>query len=205
MFDPDTLVCEIGPIQIWHHDPCKDGSDDSCGWLFKKPNKKQRSDIEFMASTEAKYPWFLAHRAKQITSPTEGETLLRGAFIHVSQVLRIKVSMAEASEWACNFIHNQIDNFRSSIAFLPGYHSNVQEDTEYDRKYCASQFFYGIARYILTHRRHWWEHPKYHFWHWQINIPYLARRRAKAQHATNGFMGGTTGVPPQTAPNGSAS
>lgn len=49
MFDPDTVAFEIkypwkrkgsqfrdSFITIWHHDPCKDGSDNSCDWFGHK-------------------------------------------------------------------------------------------------------------------------------------------------------------------------
>lgn len=37
MHDPDTLICSLGPFQLWHHDPCnKRGcGDDSCGWFMR--------------------------------------------------------------------------------------------------------------------------------------------------------------------------
>ena len=37
MHDPDTLICSLGPIALWHHDPCnKPGcGDDSCGWFMR--------------------------------------------------------------------------------------------------------------------------------------------------------------------------
>lgn len=57
MHDPDTLICRIGPISLWHHDPCnKPGcGDDSCGWFMRakhgKPEVleaiKQRLDFDF--------------------------------------------------------------------------------------------------------------------------------------------------------------
>lgn len=41
MFDPDTVAFRFLGITIWHHDPCKDGTDDSCGWSRPKLTEEE--------------------------------------------------------------------------------------------------------------------------------------------------------------------
>lgn len=174
-------------ITIWHVDPERDGSDDSCGWSRPKLSKDQRDRIESIAGDEAREPWYLACSTKKIDSPTEAETLLRQAILIVGRVFSRKhickppikeVTFAEASAWACDLLCSPIDNLRGSLAFMPGYHSNSDKDTERDRQYSASQLFYCIAGYILRERRPWYRHPRWHIWHWHFQIhPWQQFRR----------------------------
>lgn len=166
-------------ITIWHVDPETDGSDDSCGWSRPRLSKDQRSRIQSIGGDEAREPYFQQFLGKKIDSPTEAETLLRQAFMLVGKVFSRehvcdppikRVSYIEASAWACEMIGNPVDNFRSSLAFLPGWHSNSNEDSESDRKYNAEQFFYAVGGFVLRQRRPWYHHPRWHIWHWQFQI-----------------------------------
>lgn len=166
-------------ITIWHVDPERDGTDDSCGWSRPKLSKDQRSRVESLAGDEAREPWFQRYYGKQIDSPTEAETLLRQAFMLIGRVFSkqhickppIKpVTFAEASAWACDFLCSPVDNLRGGLSFVPGWHSNSEEDRESDRKYTAERLFYCIAGYILRQRRPWYRHPRWHIWHWQLQI-----------------------------------
>jgi len=162
-------------ITIWHVDPESDGSDDSCGWHSPKLTKDQREAMHNIADQEAREPYYLAFKGKKIENPTEAETLLRQAFFLVGMVLNRrfhmkKVTLTEASEWACEMMANPTDNFRSSLAFLAGYHSNFVTDNVSDREICASELFCSLARFILRERRPWYRHPRYHFWHYSLQI-----------------------------------
>src|SRR5208337_5303395 len=166
-------------ITIWHVDPEKDGTDDSCGWSQPKLSKDQQSRIKTLAGDEAREPWYQAYLGKNIDSPTEAETLLRQAFMLIGRVFSrahiceppIKpVTFTEACKWASDGLCSPVDNFRGSLAFLPGYHSNNEQDKESDREYNAERFFWCIASYILRERRPWYRHPRWHIWHWQLQI-----------------------------------
>jgi hypothetical protein len=166
-------------ITVWHVDPEADGSDDSCGWSRPRLSKDQQARISSIAGDEAREPWFQQYRGKQIDSPTEAETLLRQVFMLVGKVFSkqhlckpaIKpVTYAEASQWACEMLANPVDNFRSSLSFLPGWSSNFPEDREQDRKYTAERLFWCIGAFILRERRPWYRHPRWHIWHWDLQI-----------------------------------
>ena len=166
-------------ITIWHVDPEKDGSDDSCGWSRPRLSKDQLSRCKSLAGDEAREPWYLAFKGKQIDSPTEAETLLRQAILLIGRVFSrahiceppIKpVTFAEASAWAADLLCSPVDNLRSSLSFLAGWSSNNREDRESDRKYCAERLFFCVAGYILRERRPWYRHPRWHFWHWKIQV-----------------------------------
>lgn len=171
-------------ITIWHNDPCRDGSDDSCGWSRPRLNKDQRDICKSLASDEVTEPWFMRLAAEKNLDPILCESLLKGAFALVGLCLRnrgyrrLVPTNYEIDRWALELAHNSVDNFRSSLCFLSGYHSNwyregvpntVEED-RYWREEQAARFFRAIMGYILRERRFWFQHPKWHIHHWKLQF-----------------------------------
>lgn len=189
-------------ITIWHKDPELHGSDDSCGW-FTPPFPKEVKDIvKSLAGDEAREPWFFALKATTNTDPLLCERLLFGAFMMMSRclvnrgVIRRPVSVEDATRWAAEGTHNSIDNFRSSLCFLSGYHSNwkeqnlsgdehyhiervpnTEEEDKFWREEQAKSFFGAIAGWILRDRRYWFQKPRWHVWHWRFQVQPLQHLR----------------------------
>ena len=159
-------------ITIWHRDPCRGGGgDDSCGWFAPRLTERQLSRIDAMAHSEARDLWFRKAASKKIESAAEAEALMRGAIVVVARSLGVRVSMEEATRWACEMVHAPFDNYRSSLAYLPGYHGNNVEDADYYwRTDVSRSLFSGVARWILRERRPWWRHPRWHVHHWRIQV-----------------------------------
>lgn len=70
MFDPMTVAFEIKflGVTIWHKDPCKDGTDNSCDWhgWKRKLNKKEKAITEKIYHLETildNRPFFPDHSA----------------------------------------------------------------------------------------------------------------------------------------------
>lgn len=160
-------------MTIWHVDPEKDGSDDSCGWSRPKLTRDQRSNLSFLGSCEMRDPWFQRETTKLPSSPADAEALLRGALIATARSLRIKLGWEEVSELASDLMHGPVDNLRGSFCHLPGWHTNFAEDTESDRKDCAERFFWNLGGLLLARRRPWWKKPRWHFWHWSFQIHFI--------------------------------
>jgi len=157
-------------INVWHEDPETDGSDDSCGWAYARIPKAIQQSLEFEAGCEAREPWLLRDRAKQPISIVDAEAKLRGAILTTARTCKIKISPEKADLLAKELIHSPVDNLRSMLCFLPGWHTNYEEDRESDRKECALRLYICLARILLTRARPWWKHPRWHFWHWRIQV-----------------------------------
>ncbi len=203
MHDPMTVAFDIrwpfkdksgyrpSIVTIWHVDPERGGSDDSCGWHTPKFTKRQKETLDNLAWHEANYPWFMALDAKQHDDPVQAEILMRGAFLLVSRSmvnrggLRKGITLDQATEWASLSIHNSVDSFRGSLCFKSGYHSNwykkdegipnTPKEDEYWRKESARNFFGSILGWILRDRRPWYRKPRWHVWHWKLQIHFLQK------------------------------
>lgn len=170
-------------VTIWHNDPERRGSDDSCGWFTPPFTETQREIVKALSDDEARDPWFQSLNAEKNHNPVECETLVRGAFFLVSRCLENRcgarpISVDDATRWAAEFVHNSCDNMRNSLSFKSGYHSNwyrdgVPNSAEEDRWWrekTAEGFFGAVMGKILRERRPWFRHPKYHFWHWKLQF-----------------------------------
>jgi hypothetical protein len=63
MFDPMTVAFDLGWLVIWHKDPCRDGTDDSCDWPGWRRRLKPRQQellaaISDMCHTLGNYPYY---------------------------------------------------------------------------------------------------------------------------------------------------
>ena len=134
--------------------------------------------LKWMAHDEARTPWVMKLRAKKNENPVEAEVLLRGALLIVARAVEATVSWTEVSRWAAELTHNNSDNFRGSLCHLPGWHTNSEEDTIERREDSAQQLFFNLARFVLGQKRPWWRHPRWHVWHWRLQVhPWQMLRR----------------------------
>lgn len=118
-------------LTIWHNDPETDGTDDSC-CAWKRLGREHKGLLKCLAGDEARTPWFLRERAKEPSSPADAESLLRGALWHAAKAMRLdrwslhhkRVTFQQCGQLACDLIHNGVDNVRTSLCLLPGWHTN---------------------------------------------------------------------------------
>jgi hypothetical protein len=159
-------------ITIWHRDPESDGSDDSCGWSYPRLTEDQLKSLKWIAWSEADEPWFhqIPKKRLELDDMPKAEILMRAAVQLVARVLDVEASWDEICAWSSRFLNNPMDNFRSSLCHLPGYHTNFEEDRKQDREEHALGLYVGIAHHILAERRPWWRHPRWHVWHWRFQV-----------------------------------
>jgi hypothetical protein len=167
-------------MTIWHVDPEKDGTDDSCGYSYIKLSKAQLERLRNAAWSEGQHPHFLRCAEKEWNgSLVEVESLYRGLSILVDRVLDLGLSWDEICSYAAESTHiRNCFKAGSCFCFVPGYHTNFQKDDPEHRQYHFHGILCNVARSILTDQRPWWKHPKWHFWHWKFQCePLLSFKR----------------------------
>lgn len=208
MHSPETVAFEIylgskkkknghyrSPlITIWHNDPEKDGTDDSCGWfirlrhadkaIYEKIVKEFESEWDrTFTSDESKYTyncgWF---------NP-EGENILSvqgivfNMYLYASKIVfnpYDKISPGKAWDKAWKFMdkhrsqimyfaENSRDSMRDVIVRKFARGCNVEYTAEKRMEFireCANIIYTDILR----KNRKWYQHPRWHIHHWSIQF-----------------------------------
>lgn len=159
-------------VTIWHVDPELSGSDDSCGFTIPHLSERQRERLKNFAWSEGRNPYFMRCRGEEWTgSRSEAEAIYRALLLHVADCIGVPLTFWDASRQAATFIHAPDCTDRAgALCFLPGYHSNFNEDRADQRERRFMEVTSGIARWLLRDRRPWYRHPRWHIHHWKIQI-----------------------------------
>lgn len=179
----DTERCHDPFITIWHHDPEVRGNDDSCGWFMRA----WHGDKAVLAKIEKRFDW---DWDRTFTSDSSGKTYFCGYFYpeyegaasnHLS-VLSIGLNLfflaalehfGGSRKKAIRFVQqnlfeimlfteNPFDSLSDSITQKFG-HDTKREDRIHNLAACI----YG---WILRETRPWYKHPRWHVWHWRLQI-----------------------------------
>jgi hypothetical protein len=165
-------------INIWHVDPEHGGSDDSCGW-FMRAHHGDKNVLEKIIK-RVEYDWDNTY-----TSEADGTVYPRGLFRpdgspHLSPMgitLNIFFIVAiehfgtreKAVRWMQKnlielllFAENPFDSLHDGIVGTWG----IERDRAHRIRGMASSA-YG---WLLRSTRPWYKHPRWHFWHWEIQV-----------------------------------
>lgn len=190
MFDPHTVAFEIkNPfkengnifITIWHKDPCKDGTDDSCGWFIRPRhcNKDIYEKIKNEFDFNFKHNYWFDKDGKQIFSTigTLIQMYSQATWIYFNRNKRkqrrfMKKYLFEIIEFAENPIDCGGDNITNKW--------KCENDEER---------FNGMVGMIYSDicrkERKWWQHPKWHIDHWKIQFNFLQRFKRNKRQKNN--------------------
>lgn len=177
MHDPKTVAHEIKSpfkikgdkinlITIWHNDPEKDGTDDSCGWFMraKHGNKKIFEEIkkEFEFNFKHNY-WFDEDGFPKFSAIGTVLNMYRSAAYKIFKSNKNKMDkfMKKHLYDLIHFSENSFDSLRESVYMTYG-----KESTEYR----INNFVSIIYADILRRNRPWYKHPRWHIHHWSIQI-----------------------------------
>lgn len=159
-------------ITIWHKDPEHRGNDDSCGYTYPRLNNWQKERLWNGAWGEGEHPHFLCQQSKEYHgSLNEATSLYLGMVLLVVRLLNLKVSFDYCQRFATERIQfSDCIPAANVFCFLPGYHTNNAKDSSRDRQEHFYGILCGIARSLLRDLRPWYRHPKWHIWHWRLQI-----------------------------------
>jgi hypothetical protein len=155
-------------VTIWHKDPCKDGTDDSCGW-FKRARHGDTKTLEaieglFRFNWDADYGgWFSPDGPPLMSS--QGIVLqmfMNATWEHFGHNKRRR----ERFMWKhlvdiLSFAENTVDSLHSGIIGKYGFSPRDER---------IKQFAYSVYGCVLRWDRPWYRHPRFHVHHWRIQI-----------------------------------
>lgn len=177
---------------IWHEDPESDHTDDSCGWFPRARHGNQ--ELRKKIAKEFEFDWDRNYKSESgrlyLTSlfdpngnpnmSTHGIVLnlfWTAAFYFFKQNHRKANRFMQRNLWDILFFaENPTDSLRNEIArvfYDPAEHKPSQKERE--RKERIKEMADLIYGWILRKQRPWWKHPKWHIWHWRIQIPLLQK------------------------------
>ena len=157
-------------LTIWHIDPESGGSDDSCGWV-SKVTKAQREQA-YKLGTEMYGDIFGRRSAFQgnkdyahvCFEPSTYEAVywVWCALKHQGKKgYRFGKSLSAAElEFIMALSSEPLDNLQSTVARV-----NSAE--------VCGEFFYLVERARLRFIRKWYQHPRWHVWHWRLQWHHL--------------------------------
>jgi hypothetical protein len=172
-------------ITIWHVDPERGGSDDSCGWFMRARHGSKEVLEKIIKQFE--FDW-----DRKFVSDGTGKTYFTGYFYPEDEgagmpnmsvtavglnLFFIAAGIVFQSDGQSNwkksrrwmqknlfdimlFIENPTDSLRDSITLKWG-----TSDKREERIRAMASCIYG---WILRNQRPWYRHPKWHIWHWKI-------------------------------------
>jgi hypothetical protein len=206
MYDPMTVAWEIKSpwkrehkffpkgyrntlVTIWHVDPEKDGTDDSCGW-FKRA---RHGDQEMLKKVESafRYSW------DSYYDNIKGKDNPVGWFYKDGSprlpVVCVVLQMFNTAAWEYFFYNRRkADRFlnKNLLDILLFSANNVDSlfdritmkyeilcDEKPDREERIKHFASIIYAWILREEQRWYQHPRWHIHHWKFQFNFLKRGR----------------------------
>lgn len=182
MRDPDTLVIEFLGISIWHHDPCKDGTDDSCGW-FKRARHGNKDVLKNIIS-QYDFEW------DRVFESDNNKVYFSGWFRPEGQPVLSPMGIVLNMFWLAAYEHfnrnrDKANNFCQRNIFDILHFAENNTDSIFESITCK----YGIDKradrissmaacvygFILRKDRKFYDHPRFHFWHYRLAFPIYYR------------------------------
>lgn len=164
-------------VTIWHKDPEKGpGGDDSCGWFKRAHHGNQEHYTKI--KREFEYDW------DKHSTYTDGRPMYLGWFHPSGEPLYSTHSIALGFFWRAALIHFDGDHYRARRFMQKHHHDivwfaenptdsmvntiqNKYREKREDRITSMASMVYGC---ILRWTQPWWQHPRWHIHHWQIQI-----------------------------------
>jgi len=166
-------------VTIWHVDP----REDACGWAWDRATDADRALAKKLAMQEFEF-W----TGKYVQSACGGiafsaHELIWWAWklISIRRTRNLGPLSRSEEDRIQRLASNPHDNIRLTVL-----HTGTLEGLE--------KLFLAVDRIYRTHHRPWYRHPRWHFWHWRIQLHPLETLRAwlfnRCQHCGKRFAWG---------------
>lgn len=185
-------------ITIWHHDPEKDGTDDSCGWnirtrhmdaeLIEQTIKEFESEWDsiFLSADTHVYNtgWFNPQGVNVLSV----RGIVLNMYIYAAKIVlnpKDKYSAGKMWDIAFNFVQKNYvkimyfaENNRDSIFDTITRKFQIACNVEYTpekRQEMIKECAHIVCAHIANLNRKWYQHPRWHVHHWSIRFNLINR------------------------------
>lgn len=188
MHDPCTVAFEIKSpfkdknnyrpsiITIWHVDPEKDGTDDSCGWFLRNRHGDKKVFEEIVKEFEFNFKhnyWF--NKDGMPIFSTSGillEMYSHACWIYFNRnrskkmkfMRKYLIDILQFAENPTDSMHTQIT---SEMYYRTVEHDRSKVESRDERIRHFASVVYGD---IMRKTRPWYKHPRWHIHHWRIQF-----------------------------------
>lgn len=210
MHDPDTLIKSLGPFCLWHHDPCTDHTDDSCGWFMRARHGDEAvvkraverlewdwdrtyksSEEDYADDLEEYGPHNNAVRFTGMFRPN-GEPVMSTSgivlniyFAVLFEVMKdrrkvVKYLNAHLAE-ILFFAENPCDSMHSTIRNTFGNDLRINDPGYKGRRIERIESTVRVVYGdVLRTLRPWWKAPRWHVHHWKLTCRPFWKRSSAA-------------------------
>lgn len=198
MYSPETVAFQIylgrqkkrngnyrSPlITIWHNDPEKDGTDDSCGWFMRSRHGdkdmleriKKSIDFEFDrvyksdSSGTTYYTGYFSPNSGMPNFSTQGIVLdmfskAAWEFFNYDRK-KHKKYMKDNLFDILHFAENTVDSLKDEV--LGTFRIGTGE--KWKREDQLNHYAHVIYGWLLRTNRKWYQHPRWHMHHWSVQF-----------------------------------
>jgi hypothetical protein len=180
-------------ISIWHKDPEKDGTDDSCGWFIRPRHCNQETiekivkalDFEFTRVCEGPEfgdrKYYVGLFMPDGTPNFSPHSIVLNMFFKAIHI-HYDHNWEKANKWMqkhlfeiLHFAENPVDSLRDSI--IGTYRIQWKEPWKRDEQ--LRNYVTTIYSWIMREERPWYKHPRWHIHHWSIQIHPLQKLKRR--------------------------
>lgn len=162
MHDPDTVIFSKFGVTIYHHDPCTDNTDDSCGWSTAKLTKEEKE----IHQSNFKYEKSCYLDIYKLWKQENRNEIVYSLYQTAKWNLYKKGMTQKDILYVTKLCFNIHDNIKI-----------YEEQPEYE----FERLYHQMGKLVKSRYRKWWQHPKFHFHHWSISINWFKKRLSIGQ------------------------